>query len=119
MRINSRVPTDLDRVEAVEGQIREYVRQKPAPSRSPDAGEVTANNMNTFLQRVAGFSIAEIDRIIAELHTLREVLQSKGEQIQREIAEYSHLTQSAIQSTKIITETLANANFGDAARSRS
>ena len=119
MRIKSRVSTDLDRVEAVEGEIRQYVRQESAPRRSPEGSEVVANNMNTFLQRVAGFSIAEIDRIIAELHTLREVLRSKGERVQREIAEYSHLTQSAIQSTKIITETLANANFRDEARAPS
>jgi hypothetical protein len=116
MQIKSRVPTDLDRVGAVEGAVREYVRQKSAPRRSLEDGEVVANNMNTFLERVAGFSIAEIDRIIAELHSLRDVLQSKGERVQREIAEYSHLTQSAIQSTKIITEALAGANLGDAAR---
>jgi hypothetical protein len=119
MWINSRGPTDLDRVEAVEGQIREYIRQKPAPRRPLEDGEVAAHNVNTFLQRVTGLSIAEIDRIVGELHTLREVLQSKGERVQREVAEYSQLTQSAIQSTKIITETLANADFGDAAWSRS
>ena len=117
MRTKSRVPTDLDTVEGVGGEVREFVQ--PAPRRSLEDNEVVANNMNTFLQRVAGFSIAEIDRIIAELHSLREMLQSKGERVQREIAEYSHLTQSAIQSTKIITEALANAHFGDAARSRS
>jgi hypothetical protein len=117
MQINSRVPTDPDRVGAVEGEVREYVR--PPPRRPLEDGEVAAHNVNTFLQRVTGLSIAEIDRIVRELHTMREVLQSKGEQVQREVAEYSQLTQSAIQSTKIITETLANANFGDAAWSRS
>jgi hypothetical protein len=119
MRINSRVPTDLDRVEAVEGQIREYVRQNPAPRRSLDDSEVVANNVNVFLQRVAGFSIAEINRIIAELHTLREVLQSEGARVQSDVIKYAQLSQSAMQSTKIITESLANANFGDAAPSRS
>jgi hypothetical protein len=116
MQIKSRVQTDLDK--AVEGEIREYERQNSPPRRSLEDGEVAANNMSVFLQRVAGFSVAEIDRIVEDLHNLREVLQSEGERVQREIAEYSHLTQSAIQSTKIITETLANANFGDAVQSR-
>jgi hypothetical protein len=35
------------------------------------------------------------------------LLQSEGVRVQREIAEYSHLSQSAMQSTKIIAESLA------------
>jgi hypothetical protein len=57
---------------------------------------------------VAGSSVHEIDRLITELHTLREHLQSEGTRVQREIAEYAHLSQSAMQSTKIIAESLSH-----------
>jgi hypothetical protein len=94
---------------AVEGEIREFVRRDVATlRRTPEAdSEVVANNISTLLQRVAGSSVQEIDRLMTELHTLRELLQSEGARVQREITEYAHLSQSAMQSTKVITESLA------------
>jgi hypothetical protein len=59
-----------------------------------------------LLQRVSGNSAQEIDRLITELQTLRDVLQSEGARVQREITQYAHLSQSAMQSTKIIAESL-------------
>src|SRR5215472_13650177 len=118
MRITLQEPTDLDMLAesaaegeaaegvAAEGAEEEFVRRQDAPHRSPEDSEVVANNINTFLQRVAGFSVAEIDRQITELRNLREELQSEGARIEREITQYSHLSRSARQSTKIITETL-------------
>jgi hypothetical protein len=40
------------------------------------------------------------------LGTLRERLQDEGERVQREIVEYATLSQAAMQSTKIIAESL-------------
>jgi hypothetical protein len=68
--------------------------------------ELVANNISTLLQRVAGSSVQEIDRLITELQTLRDMLQEEGARVQREITEYAHLSQSAMQSTKIIAESL-------------
>ena len=95
---------------AVEGEIREFVRRDVATlRRTPEAeSEVVANNIGTLLQRVAGSSVQEIDRLIAELQTLRDMLQSEGARVQREITEYAHLSQSAMQSTKIIAESLTH-----------
>jgi hypothetical protein len=110
---------DTSAESAVEGEIREFVRRDVATlRRSPEAESgVVANNIGTLLQRVAGSSVQEIDRLIGELQTLRELLQSKGERIQREIAEYSQLSQSAFQSTKIIAESLAKSKSGGAVQS--
>ncbi len=109
--IKSREPADLDKSmeSAVEGDIRDFVRRDVATlRRQPEAeSEAVANNIGTLLQRVAGSSVQEIDRLIVELQTLRELLQSEGVRVQREITEYAHLSQSAMQSTKIITESLA------------
>ena len=59
-----------------------------------------------------------LDRLMGELHTLRELLQSEGARVQREITEYAHLSQSAMQSTKIITESLAKWKSEGAQRAR-
>jgi hypothetical protein len=94
---------------AVEGEIREFVRRDGASlRRAPETdSELVANNVSALLQRVAGSSVQEIDRLIAELQTLRNLLHDEGVRVQREIAEYAHLSQSAMQSTKIIAESLA------------
>jgi hypothetical protein len=101
---------DLDKAAEVEveGEIREFVRRDSANlRRSPEMdSELVANNISTLLQRVAGSSVQEIDRLIAELQTLRDLLHEEGARVQREIAEYAHLSQSAMQSTKIIAESL-------------
>jgi hypothetical protein len=100
----------------VEGEIREFVRRDGAVlRRAPDSdGELVANNIGVLLQRVSGSSVHEIDRLISELQSLRELLQSEGTRVQREIAEYAHLSQSAMESTKIIAESLAHwKNVGD------
>ena len=110
--IKSREPADLDKSmeSAVEGDIRDFVRRDVATlRRQPEAeSEAVANNIGTLLQRVAGSSVQEIDRLIAELQNLREMLSVEGARVQREIVQYATLSQSAMQSTKIIAESLSH-----------
>src|SRR6266567_1445761 len=72
-----------------------------------DADEFGANNLNSLIERVSGNSVMEIDKLIAELQTLRDYLQNEGQRVQREVAEYAHMSQAATKSTKIIAESLA------------
>ena len=51
---------------------------------------------------------SEIDKLVAELQTLREMLQNEGARVQREIVEYASLSQAAMQSTRIIAESLTS-----------
>jgi cell division septum initiation protein DivIVA len=94
----------------VEGEIREFVRRDgQALRRAPETdSELVAHNISTLLQRVAGTSVQEVDRLIGELQQLRELLHQEGARVQREITEYAHLSQSAMQSTKIIAESLSH-----------
>jgi hypothetical protein len=98
------------RENGVEGEIREFVRRDgQALRRAPESdSELVAHNIGTLLQRVAGTSVQEVDRLIAELQQLRELLHQEGARVQREITEYAHLSQSAMQSTKIIAESLSH-----------
>ena len=93
----------------VEGEIREFVRREVAtnPGRQPEnESEQVANNLNSVLQRVSSTSVQEIDKLITELQMLRDKLQSEAARVQREIVEYATLSQAALQSTKIIAESL-------------
>src|SRR5437870_1165304 len=108
-------PVDLEAAETgMEGEIREFVRRDaPSLRRAPDSdGELVAANITTLLQRVAGSSVQEIDRLIGELQTLRNLLHTEGARVQREITEYAHLSHSAMQSTRIIAESLASWKHG-------
>src|SRR5262245_19094979 len=107
-RESAEIDTSVDT--EVAGEIREFVRRdvvglRRQPERDSDH---VANNINNLLQRVAGTSVQEIDRLITELQTLRDTLQSEAARVQREIVEYATLSQAALQSTKIIAESLTH-----------
>jgi uncharacterized sporulation protein YeaH/YhbH (DUF444 family) len=95
----------------VEGEIREFVRRdlsvlrRPRPERSE-----AADNVNSLIQRVSGASVIEIERVIAELTSVRDMLRSEGERVQREITGYASLSQAAMTSMKIIADSLAQWN---------
>jgi hypothetical protein len=94
----------------MEGEIREFVRRDAAVLRRPpeNDGEVVAGNISSLLQRVSGSSVQEIDRLIADLQTLRDRLELEGERVRRDIVEYATLSQAAMQSTRIIAESLTH-----------
>ena len=104
----------------VEASIRDFVRKdvasmrqqaadlpgriEPVPEQSSD---VTASNVNSLIERVAGASITEIQNLVSELTSLRNLLQSEGERVQREISGYAQLSQAAMQSTRLIADNVA------------
>jgi type I site-specific restriction endonuclease len=91
----------------VEGNFRELVRRDNSAFRQADGDrETTANNLSALLRRLSGNSTIEIDNLISELQMLREKLQADGERVERDIPEYAALSQSVIQMTKIITESM-------------
>ena len=99
----------------VEAEIREFVRRDVVTNRErqpENESEMVANSINSVLQRATTASVQEIDKLITELQTLRHMLHSKGAQVQREIVQYSTLTTAALQSTKIIAESLTQLKKG-------
>ncbi len=96
-------PTEFE----FEGNIRELVRRDVTALRQPDSDNETAgHSLNNLLRRVSGTSTRELDNLVGELQTLREKLQEDGSRIQREIMEYATLSQSVMQLTKIISESV-------------
>lgn len=98
-------------VNEVEGEIRGFVRKEFAAARRPlpilEGGDQGAGQVNSLIQRVAGASVLEIEKLISELQGLRDFLRSEGDRVQREIAGYVHLSDAAMKSTKIIADSVA------------
>jgi len=93
----------------VEGEIREFVRRDGLanPEPQPESESyLVASNINAVLQRATATSVQEIEKLIGELQALRDMLHREAARVQREIVQYSNLTQAALQSTKTITESL-------------
>ena len=111
--------TNLDAASDVEAGIRDFVRndiaylRRPVPSMvgGTDVTEATPDptvtNVNTLIQRVAGTSLAEIENLISELESLRDVLHAEGQRVQREISGYAQLSQAAMKSTRMIADNVA------------
>ena len=109
------VDSDHDAVSEVEAGIRDFVRndiaylRRPAVS-APEAApldpnaEATVNSVNSLIQRVAGTSLAEIEKLISELESLRDLLHTEGQRVQREISGYAQLSQAAMKSTRMIAD---------------
>jgi hypothetical protein len=108
----TRESTGLEQIESVEGEIREFVRRdfagarRPAPAPERGEADTVASNIGSLLQRVSLSSVQEIDRLINDLTQLRARLHQEGERVQRQIVEYASLSQAAMQSTKIIADSL-------------
>jgi hypothetical protein len=110
--------SSLDAVSEVEEGIREFVRNDIAYLRRPpmmspetaphapasDSSESTVNSVNSLIQRVAGTSLAEIEKLISELESLRDLLHAEGQRVQREISGYAQLSQAAMKSTRMIAD---------------
>ena len=71
------------------------------------SADTQADNVSMLVQRVAGASMSEIDNVIEELRSMREYLRSEGERVQREIAGYATVSQTAAASMKVIAESMA------------
>jgi hypothetical protein len=110
---------DLAKVTDVEAGIRDFVRndiaylRRPTPSMvHPDAqphamADAAVNNVNTLIQRVSGASILEIENLLSELEGLRDLMHDEGQRVQRELSGYAQLSQAAMKSSRMISDTLA------------
>src|ERR1700754_3460453 len=111
---------EMAAVSEVEAGIRDFVRndiaylRRPVSLTSPEpaaadgvTNDAAVNNVNSLIQRVAGTSLSEIENLIGELESLRDVLHAEGQRVQREISGYAQLSQAAMKSTRMIADNVA------------
>jgi hypothetical protein len=90
------------------GTIHELARGSSTvfrPGEASDA-ETSTDNLAVLLRRVSEASTREVDSLIGDLQALRRKLNADGNRIQRDIAEYSELSQQVMQLANIISESV-------------
>jgi hypothetical protein len=93
----SRLSISDTATKSIEGGIRAIVRgNKPA----------NAAGLCDDILAAGATSIAEIEKLMADLQTARDYLEAEGERVRRLATRYAHLTQTASASVKIIAESL-------------
>ena len=73
------------------------------PDVAPEAG---SDNVSSLVQNLGAPSIDELEKIIGELQQARSYLKSESERIERETVGYTELSQTAMESVRIIAETV-------------
>jgi hypothetical protein len=114
--LNRRPPEKLSNIDqatanAVEGEIREFVRRDVSflqgqRSEVNAPNDPAAENLNALIQRAAGDSMEEIDRVIRELESVRDMLRNEGERVSREVAGYASLSHAATTAMKVFADSI-------------
>lgn len=113
--------SSLSAVSDVEAGIRDFVRndvaylRRPAPGLLPpepqaqfeDTTEETVNSVSSMIQRFAGTSLNEIENLLGELEALRDLLHNESQRVQREVAGYAQLSQTAMKSARLIADNVS------------
>jgi hypothetical protein len=106
--------TTRDRVEAVRS-VEARAQAKVAPDGIRDfaprrraAEPDLSGHVGVVMQRVTDSSLHEIDTLIARLRQRREQLLEENDRVQRQIVAFAQMSQTTMQSTKIISESLAH-----------
>jgi hypothetical protein len=95
----------------IEGQIRRLVRrdlslvQQQGSEFEGNENSVNAK-LNALLRHLAGDTIEEIDRVIRDLENVRDMLHNEGERVEREIAGFTSLNQTATAAIKVISDSV-------------
>ena len=78
------------------------VRSNKSPTAKPSDDILASNNAIA----AGAASIADIERLMAELQAARDYLQAEGERVRRVNANYAHLAQTASASARVIAESI-------------
>ena len=108
---NHRAPKHLS---DIEDEIRDFIRRdvRQPKSAADGANGSAAEKLNDLIRRVSGASMEEIDRVISELQSVRDMLRSEGERVSREIAGYARLSYGSVTVMKIISNSLTQWKSG-------
>jgi hypothetical protein len=95
-----------------ENQTRSELRAATIPNapqlqpQGAGAANTPPNEIQELIRRVSGGSMEEIDKVILELQSVREMLRNEGQRVTRELAGYASLNTAATTAMKIIAESM-------------
>jgi hypothetical protein len=94
--------------EVAEGNC-DLVPADPSSASIPPAEtelEAGGDKFSSLIKTIGAPSIVELEKIIGELQQARTYLQAESERIERETVGYAELSQTAMESVRIIAETV-------------
>ena len=103
--------TDQATANTVEGNIRELARRdvsflNPTRNETTPGKDPTIENLDVLIRQIAGDSMDEIDRVIRELESVRDMMRMEGERVSRELADYAGLSHAATKAMKVIADSI-------------
>jgi len=104
--------SDVDQVAAnnVEDEIRQVVRRDmPFLQRQRSEGNADSSaieTLNALVGRLGFDSMEDIDRVIRDLESIRDMLQKEGQRVIREIAGYASLSDAARTAMRVIADSI-------------
>ena len=72
----------------------------------PEAPAESAEQLNEIIRHIATGSVENIDRVIFDLKSVRDILRDEGVRISREVNDYASLNQAPAAAMKVIAENL-------------
>jgi len=91
-----------------ESKGRDFPPQKNGAFNRPNDKGAQASSL---MERVTLESTLEIDRLIDDLNKLRRRLEDEGNRVQRDLADHSAFSQSVIQLTQIVSDSMAHVKW--------
>jgi len=91
------------------GQPERHALQKLDESESGQASDLMAENMDMdlLIRRISSEPIDEIDRVVSELHEMRDTLRDECERMNQDIAHYVRLSHASMTTIQIIANSMA------------
>jgi hypothetical protein len=96
---NLRAPLNGSDVERIT-----FLRQQHREAAPADGS--AAENLNAVVQRVAGASLEEIDKVIRALEDIRDIMRKEGDRVSREVAGYVSLNRAAVMAMRVMAESI-------------
>ena len=94
-------------IDRIEGELRAFIRQDVSLHRTRRDDGDASSGITSLVARMAGASIQEIERVIAELANVRDMLRSEETRLQGELNNYAAMSQAAMDFMKIVGDGLA------------
>ncbi len=101
------VPQPTDEQPKIEGELRDILRRADRELRQEGgAPSTTTSHPTELVRRAAGMSTEQIERVVLQLQSLSELLQSERDRVNGEIAGYIKLNDHALSAMQAISRAL-------------
>jgi hypothetical protein len=74
----------------------------------PTTGDVAVDTVKAMIGQISRASVIEVERLIAELSSVRDMLDNEAKRVQREVAHHASTSQEAMTSMKVIADSVAD-----------